>query len=218
MEIMYPIVIIICFILGLTICIIKFNNKIKYTTGKKVANTKYIKETEYYKRKMKKYKFLANSIKFFSVLCIIISSMLIARIVTIKTKNGEKYNRDILLGLDISTSECEVNLELIKKFKEIIPSIEGDRIGIIIFNTAPIVYSPLTDDYDYIKERLDIIEEQLKLVVENNGNIPISYSDDNINTYTFWYGGTLANNQERGSSLIGDGLARNYILISRFKK
>ena len=215
---MYPIVIIICFILGLTICIIKFNNKIKYTTGKKVANTKYIKETEYYKRKMKKYKFLANSIKFFSVLCIIISSMLIARIVTIKTKNGEKYNRDILLGLDISTSECEVNLELIKKFKEIIPSIEGDRIGIIIFNTAPIVYSPLTDDYDYIKERLDIIEEQLKLVVENNGNIPISYSDDNINTYTFWYGGTLANNQERGSSLIGDGLARNYILISRFKK
>ena len=117
--------------------------------------------------------------------------------------------------MDISTSECEVNLELVKKFKEILPDIKGDRIGIIIYNTAPIVYCPLTDDYDYVKESLDTIEQQLKLVVDNNGYVPSSFNQEGMDTYTFWYGGTVANNEIRGSSLVGDGLARYYILIPR---
>ena len=49
MEIMYPIVIVICVIFGLAIFFINFNKKKQYINGKKVANTKYIKETEYYK-------------------------------------------------------------------------------------------------------------------------------------------------------------------------
>ena len=35
----------------------EFNKKQKYLDGKKVANTKYIKETEYYKSKVRMYKF-----------------------------------------------------------------------------------------------------------------------------------------------------------------
>jgi len=167
MEIMYPIAIIICLILGVVILFIKFNKKEQYTDGKKVANTKYIKETKYYKEKLKKYNILSNIIKFISIACIVISSILIARPVTIKTKSEEKYNRDILISLDMSTSECEVNLELVRKFREILPNIEGDRIGIVIYNTAPVVYCPLTDDYDYINESLNTIEKQLKIVVEN---------------------------------------------------
>lgn len=212
MEIMHPIVIIICVIFGLAIFFINFNKKKQYTDGKKVANTKYVKETDYYKTKVKRYKIISNIIKIISLICIIISSILIARPITIQTKSDNKYNRDILISLDISTSECEVNLELVKKFKEILPDINGDRIGIIIYNTAPIVYCPLTDDYDYVKECLETIEQQLKNVVDNNGYIPSSSNE----AFTFWYGGTVANNEERGSSLVGDGLARYYILISRY--
>ena len=216
MEIMYPIVIVICVMFGLAIFFINFNKKKQYINGKKVANTKYIKETEYYKTKVKKYKIVSNIIKTISLICIIISSILIARPVTIQTKSEDKYNRDILISLDVSTSESKVNLELVKKFKEIIPDIEGDRIGIIIYNTAPVVYCPLTDDYDYVNECLDTIEQLLKFAVDNNGYIPSLFDQENGNISSFWYGGIVANNEVRGSSLVGDGLARYCIFVSKY--
>lgn len=217
MELMYPIAIIICLILALVICFKNFNKGKKYTKGKKVANTKYIKETEYYKAKIKRYKILSNLIKVLSVICIICVSILIARPVTIQNKSEEKYNRDILISLDISTSQDKVNIELIEKFKKIIPNIKGDRIGIVIYNTAPIVYCPLTEDYDYINECFNILEKQLNMSVENDGYPPSTYEEDGIETPTIWYGGVGAKAEERGSSLAGDGLARNIVFISKFK-
>ena len=217
MELIYSIAVIICLIIALVICFGNFNKKEKYTKGKKVANTNYIKETEYYKEKVKKYKILTNLIKALSITCIVATSILIARPVTIQTKNDDKYNRDILLGLDISTSQSEVNLELIKKFKEIIPSIEGDRIGIVLYNTAPVVYCPLTDDYEYINEYLDTLEEQLVIAIQNNNYAPPTYEKNGEEVPMIWYGGVSANSVERGSSLVGDGLARNNIFFSKFR-
>ncbi len=208
MELMYPIVIIICLILSIALFFINFKKKKAYTNGKKVANTKYIRETEYYKSKVRSYMILSKIIKGLTAISIVIASVLVARPVTILTKSENKYNRDILIGLDISLSECDVNLELVKKFKTIIPSIEGDRIGVVLYNTAPVVYCPLTDDYDYINECLNEIEKQLQKVVNNNGDIPLSINDEEgEKTHAFWDGGTVANSDVRGSSLIGDGLA-----------
>ena len=218
MEIMYPIVIIICLILAVAIFFIGFNKKERYTNGKKVANTKFIKETEYYKAKIKKYKIISNIIKVICVLSIVFSSILVARPVTVQTKSEDKLNRDILLSLDISTSQCEVNLEIVKKFKDIISDIEGDRIGIILYNTAPVVYCPLTEDYDYVKSCLDTIEKQVKLVIDNNGTIPFSSSTGELDTTSFWYGGVIANNEEKGSSLVGDGLAGTVFSFPDLKK
>ena len=213
MELMYPISIIICLILSIILFFIKLNKKKVYTDGKKVANTKYIKETQYYKNKIKRYNILSNVIKCFSLVCIVITSILIARPVTVQTKSEDKNNRDIIIGLDISTSECEVNLELIEKFREIIPAIKGDRIGIVIFNTAPIVYCPLTDDYDYINDCFDTIEEPLKIAIENNGYPPYTYEVDGTEMPMIWYGGVGTDSATRGSSLIGDGLARYGLFI-----
>ena len=175
MELMYPIAVVVCLICLVAVIFWNRNHKSKYSNGKKIANTKFIKETEYYKQKMRKYKLISNTIKILSVIIIIFTGILIARPVTIQVKKEDKYNRDILIGLDISTSESEVNLELIKKFMQIMPNIAGDRIGIIIYNTAPIVYCPLTDDYDYIKERFETLIEQLEIAIKNNGNPPVTY-------------------------------------------
>lgn len=172
MELMNPIAIIICLILAVILFFIKLNRKAKYTNGKKVANTKYVKETEYYKTKVKKYKTITNLIKIVSAICIVMTSILIARPVTILTKSEEKYNRDIILSLDASRSECAVNLELVKKLKKIVPDLQGDRIGIVMYNTAPIVYCPLTTDYNYVNECLDKMEKQFQLVTDNNGYVP----------------------------------------------
>ncbi len=219
MELMYPIAIVVCLILSVLICFIKCK-KTKYKQGKKIANTQYIKETEYYKSKVKRYSILSNLIKTLSIICIVLTSILIARPITILSNNQEKFNRDIILGLDISTSESEVNLELVKQFKKIIPNIKGDRIGIVLFNTTPVVCCPLTDDYDYINDCLDNIEKQLNTVIKNNGTIPHTFESDEekVKFYTFWAGGVSVNSDVRGSSLVGDGLARNIIFISKFKK
>lgn len=217
MELMYPFVIIVCLICVVVIMFWNKTHKDKYSNGKKIANTQFIKETEYYKQKLKKYKFLSNTLKILSAIIIIITGILISRPVTIQVRSEDKYNRDILIGLDISTSECEVNLELIKKFQQIMPNIEGDRIGIIIYNTAPIVYCPLTDDYDYIEECFETLKEQLKIAIENNGYPPLTYKVDDEDVPTIWYGGVSLHAEERGSSLIGDGLVRNIIFISRYK-
>lgn len=211
MGIKNPIILIFCFIIALVLFFIDFRNKRKYTEGKKVANTKFIKETEYYKQKVKIYKILFNSIKSLSAIIIIVAGILMARPVTKQTSTEDKLSRDIIIGLDISLSECEVNYKLVEQFKKILPDIEGDRIGIVIFNTAPIVYCPLTEDYGYIEECFDNIQEQMKKVEENGNNIPY---DSDSETKTFWYGGVLADNDKRGSSLVGDGLARNSIFIS----
>ena len=207
MEIMYPIAIIIGIVFSILIVIISLKKKVQYTNGKKVANTQYIKETEYYKSKLKKYQTLSIILKILSISLIILTSILVSRPVKIQTKNQDKFNRDIFLSLDISTSECEVNLELIRKFKETLTFLKGDRIGIVLYNTSPIVYCPLTDDYDYIDERLNEIEKQLDIVVKNNGDVPISFDAEGTDIYTFWYGGTIAGSEDRGSSLVGDGLA-----------
>ena len=217
MELIYPVAIIICLVLGIAIFFIRLKKKRKYTSGKKVANTQFIKETEYYKTKVRKYNILSNLIKVFCVICIVITSILIARPVTIQTQKEEKYNRDILLGLDISTTQSEVNLELIKKFKNIMPDIEGDRIGIIIYNTSPVVYCPLTDDYDYINDKFEEIEEQLKIAIQYDGVPPDTYEKDGQTLPMIWSGGVSLHAIYKGSSLIGDGLARNIIFFSRSK-
>lgn len=213
MELMYPIAIILCFIIAIAIFLINFKKKKKYLDGKKVANTKYIKETEYYKTKVKTYQLLSKVIKILYVLCIIISSILIARPVVIQTRSEDIYNRDILLSIDLSGSQDEVNLELVKQFRNLVPKLEGDRIGIVIFNTCPVVYCPLTEDHEYIDECLEYMQKQLQIEIDNDGYISVT-SEDAADTLSFFNGGVIANNDERGSSLVGDGLARNNLCFS----
>ncbi len=207
MELKYPVAIIICLILGVAIFFIRLKRKTKYTSGKKVANTQFVKETEYYKSKVRKYNILSNLIKIFCLVAIVVTSILIARPITIQTKTEEKYNRDILLSLDISTTQSEVNLKLIDKFREIMPDIKGDRIGLVIYNTSAVVYCPLTDDYDYLLDCFEEIEEQLQISIQYNGNPPDTYEKDGETLPTLWMGGVGVHALFKGSSLVGDGLA-----------
>ena len=207
MELMYPVVILICLVISIALVFFKFNKNVKYVDGKKVANTKYVKESEYYKQKVREYNIFSKIIMGLSAVCIVIASVLVARPVTINTHSEDKYNRDIFLSLDVSASQCEVNVEILKQFKQMIPKIEGDRIGIVIYNTSPLVYCPLTEDYEYVNECLSKIERILQSYIDNNGTIVDVLSDDGAEEATFWNGGVLANSDKKGSSLVGDGLA-----------
>ena len=199
MEIAYPIVIVISIPILIFLILKKFKKEVLYLQGKKIANTKYAQETEYYKKLFRKYKILVKSVKVVCIICIIISTILTARIVKIDRQKNDMYNRDIFLCMDVSTSVDELNVELVESLKDIISELHGERFGISIFNTSSVVLSPLTDDYEYVNDILNTLHRCFNMSLMRE-----SYSSY---YWQYLYGGTLVGNEERGSSLIGDGLA-----------
>jgi hypothetical protein len=100
----------------------------------------------------------------------------------------EARNRDIMLCLDISGSMAAYDAELVSTFKRLVTRFEGERIGLVIFNSSAATVFPLTDDYDFISEELDVAGRALA-------------GDPELESF---FAGTF---NGRGTSLIGDGLA-----------
>ena len=207
MELIYPFVLYIGIIAVFILCVIKLKKKAIYKDGTKIANTKYAKSVPYYDELMKKYKILSFSIKAICIVCICASLVLLSRPAKIETTSTSKYNRDIMLCLDTSTSVDNLNLQLISNYKDIVENLKGERFGISIFNTSSVLLVPLTDDYEYVLETLDMLEK----CIENSINITENYemgiydtSDESMFYEAYLRNGTGVG---EGSSLIGDGLA-----------
>lgn len=203
MELRYPIVILIILIVIICYFIFSKKEKGKYTSGSKIANTNYIKNTDYYKKKIKEYKLITKIIQLSCWVAIISSTVLIARLTKIETTNVNEYNRDIFLCMDVSSSVDELNVELVESLKNTVNSLHGERFGISIFNTSSVTLVPLTDDYDYVNDVLDEIKES----IDANSAYSYDYTqDDYFYVKNYIVSGTLEGNETRGSSLIGDGL------------
>ena len=105
-------------------------------------------------------------------------------------------SRDIMLCLDISGSMAAYDATLVSTFKTLVKSFEGERIGLVIFNSSAATVFPLTDDYDFIIGELDTATRALT-------------GDPEFDSF---FAGTF---NGRGTSLIGDGLAT---CVSSFDK
>lgn len=192
------------------ISFIRFGKRDKFQKGKKAVAPDYILNDPYYKRRVIGYQLL----KFFTgatcLIAIAAAAVLIARPYTKKITVEEKYSRDIFLCMDISTSVDELNAELVDKLKNMVSEMSNERFGVVIFNTSPVVVCPLTSDYEYVIEVLDKVGKALEM-----RNDIYAYSNyDDYDYYANWIqmddyisSGTLIDNERRGSSLIGDGLA-----------
>lgn len=204
MELRYPFIIIIIIIIIIGYFFLSKKQDNKYKNGSKIANTQYLKNTDYYKIKIKEYNIIKKAIMIIFSVAIFCSAILIARLSKIETGNINQYNRDIFLCMDVSSSVDELNSELVESLKNTVNQLHGERFGISIFNTSSIVLVPLTDDYDYV---LNVLEEIKKSIEMNNSTDYNKYSDDYFYISSYIYSGTLEGNELRGSSLIGDGLA-----------
>ena len=200
MEIRYKIMLYVSIALFAVLFILLFvpfnKRKGKYKKGKKVANAFYISDQAYFKRRMATYKVVTFMLVLTCCLSIVLSSFMLSRPYRSETVIEEKYTRDIFLCIDISSSVDSLNAHLIDELKGIVDEMQGERFGLVIFNTSPVLLVPLTDDYEYIIEQLDVIQTQL----ERRWEDPY-YEDPYITS------GTLIGSDMRGSSLIGDGLA-----------
>lgn len=190
---------------------LKLHGKEKFIKGKKTIIPEYLRKDRYYKNRMIVYKILKIMTGLTCIIAILASSILIARPYTREMVVEEKYCRDIFICMDISTSVDELNQNMVSKLKNVVENLSGDRVGIVIFNTTPVVLCPLTDDYDYVLDVLDKVEDALDM--RNNSDMSSLYDMDEdellewIMLDDYISCGTLVGNEERGSSIIGDGLA-----------
>ena len=209
MELKYVIALYVCAAIALAFIIfsfIRFRRKKKFRGGTKAAEPEYVRNIPYFRRKMRAYKFLKFILSTSIIANILISGYLMAVPYKTEVTEVQTMNRDIILCMDISTTVDHLNFELVGKLKEVVENLNGERFGIVIFNTSPLYLVPLTTDYEQVLNELDIIEEALELrydYYEGYGG----YSNRLIELDRYISDGTLIGNADRGSSIIGDGLA-----------
>lgn len=210
MEIKYKAILYGGFALSLLMLIslfIKSKSKTSYSGGKKSVGIVFSQDDEYFKKKKIQYKLLSSCLSIVCILSMLSSCFLLSRPYRIEVSEKIAYNRDIFLCLDISTSVDEVNVNLVSKLKDVVTKMKGERFGIIIFNTSPVLICPLTEDYEYIVSQLDKLQECLEYRI--NGSQGDFY--EGVRMDEFISSGTLVDNKTRGSSIIGDGLASTVI-------
>lgn len=191
-------------IIGVVVLVVllfgSFLKKKSYAGGKKISSMYGVENTEYFKRKMRMYRVLRAVATGSFIATIAISFLLLARPYTALKENEEQYKRDIMLCMDVSSSVNELNTSLVQELKDTVKQLKGERFGIVIFNTSGVMLCPLTDDYEYVLTVLDNIHSSLTVD---------SSADEMEWVYNMHYmmDGTDVGGEERGSSLIGDGLA-----------
>ena len=186
---------------------VKYKKAKEYTGGKKIAGLICQEDEAYFKKRKILYKTGLTATLICCVLVVVSTFLLMSKPYTSKRVQDEKYCRDIILCIDISTSVDYLNENLLDKLKKTVDELKGERFGIVIFNTSPVLLTPLTDDYEYVKDQLDLIAQCLKSRNEVNLDDAFSSGYDWIYYQAYISSGTLIGNEQRGSSLIGDGLA-----------
>lgn len=83
------------------------------------------------------------------------TTLLSARLVSVTTDQPEVNNRDIMLCLDVSGSMTTYDAEVVKEFNSIVSGLDGERIGLTIWNGTAVTVFPLTDDYAFVTDQLD---------------------------------------------------------------
>lgn len=186
---------------------VKYKKTKKYAGGKKIAGLICQEDEAYFRKRKILYKTGLTATLICCVLVVVSAFLLMAKPYTSRRMQDEKYCRDIILCIDISTSVDYLNENLLDKLKKTVDELQGERFGIVIFNTSPVLLTPLTDDYEYVKDQLNLIAQCLKSRNEMNLDDAFSSGYDWIYYQAYISSGTLIGNEQRGSSLIGDGLA-----------
>ena len=189
----------------------------KYHGGVRVANSEAVKKLDIYGRLLMQKRVWTTVLVCGLLTAAVSSAVLLARPVKNKSISSGIRKRDIFLCMDVSYSLYRLNGDLTEYLKKLVSELQGDRFGIAVYNTSTVIYVPMTDDYDYVLQRLDEIREYFLLQEEIEKYDDIDYYEmtdeqredyDRLVVLTDIYdAGTLVNNYRKGSSLIGEGVA-----------
>jgi len=223
MELMYPNVIKIGIpvlaALVLILHIIPAPRRKEYAGGVRTGAASLVNSLPVFRKVYRRGRVLSFFYELFIIGAVVSTLFLIARpYKTEKLKIGVQ-KRDIFLCMDVSYSLYQLNYELTDYLEEVVKQLKGDRFGITIFNTSSVVFVPMTDDYSYVVTRLEELKEYFTLQKEyremvGEGEWITFDTQEEWDAYyelddqlAYIEAGTLVNNDYRGSSLIGEGLA-----------
>jgi hypothetical protein len=160
------------------------------SVGVPLANTKRLRDNPAFSRKLRT-RIIALGVLALLLLVTMSSAVLASsRPVTKTIDNPVKYNRDIVLCLDVSGSMVNTDTQLIQKFKDLLKGFKGERVSMVVFNSVSSQVFPLTDDYGYINNQLDYVFNGFYEHPNGPAYDLVKYTLD----------------LKKGGSLIGDGL------------
>ena len=192
----------------------------KKSRGLRVANTRRLKSNPLYSKVLVQ----ARIFRIVSTVGIILSLtaalFLTARPFRRESVRDSVNRRDIFLCIDLSSSNYKGVQGLVDEFRETVQGLEGDRIGISLFNTSSVRYVPMTDDYEFALERLEALSGYLAAQEEFMTSYAEKYDSvydipdsergryEELNrTLASFDSGITAGYEVKGTSAIGEGLA-----------
>lgn len=116
-----------------------------------------------------------------------VTSIAAGRWIYQRVETPEKFNRDIVLCLDVSGSMVDYDVQVIDRYVEMLPGFEGERISLVLWDATAVPVFPLTDDYGFVKDQLELVAA--------------SMDDPGASEYS------AGTRNGTGASLVGDGLA-----------
>lgn len=160
----------------------------KRPRGRAIANSWRVTELPGYRKALTRSGMLLGVTSVVLALVLATGTVAAARWVYTRVETPEKYNRDIVLCLDVSGSMTEYDANVIDRYLEMLPGFEGERMSLVLWNSSAVPVFPLTDDYAFVEHQLETVRDAMA-------------SGNNSAVYT---SGTLT---RPGASLVGDGLA-----------
>ena len=128
-----------------------------------IAHTSSIKQLPAYKKARRRYYILLGAAAFFLATTLFSFTAIAARPVEIRADKRINATRDTILCLDMSGSVSNYIPMIASRFIEITDGLNGERVGITIFDSVAVNIAPLTDDYTVVKEILSDLKDTAKL-------------------------------------------------------
>jgi putative von willebrand factor type A domain protein len=157
-----------------------------------VAHTGVLRSSRRYRTRVAQLRFAVAGIAACAALAVFSAAVIVARPSHEKVSSQRLASRDIVLCLDVSGSVIGFDSKVLATFSKMVRKFEGERVGLVVFNSSARVVFPLTDDYDMIQKEL---ESAVSALDSGRGSSSREFSD--------LIAGTV---NGKGSSLIGDGL------------
>lgn len=171
-----------------------------------VASTWRLQRLPAYRQALRRYQLLVRGLFIVMGIAVAACLLLVGRLASVTVATPDAKNRDIILCLDVSGSMTKTDAAITKLYAEAAKGFTNERIGMVVFDSSPIVLFPLTNDYSFVSERLATIATAFEKSNTADFNDPV------MRDYYDMLAGT---NEANGSSLIGDGLAS---CVNRFDR
>lgn len=168
-----------------------------------LANAEYVRTLPSYKTQLRVYN--TGIVAGITLLlgAAVATGVLASRPVEQQEHSEELASRDIVLCLDVSGSMIGWDEEIVERFLELLPSFQGERIALSIWNTTSRTVFPLTNDYEMIARELTEAQYVLSFDLDSFG---WSMDYEQYDRLVDFIQGTILPDKD-DASLIGDGLA-----------